>query len=121
MNIVRELRQRAGMQQKDLAISAGVSRPTVSEWEHNKKDPSGERLKKLSEIFDVDPGVILGYRSSNAPAEAPETIKTDEAWILARGVDKLPKDQREQALAVVRAMFAQYADYFEQRRDAGES
>ena len=62
MNIVRELRQRAGMQQKELAISVGVARPTVSEWEHGKKDPSGECLRKLSEIFNVDPGVILGYR-----------------------------------------------------------
>ena len=66
MNIVRELRQRAGMQQKELAISVGVARPTVSEWEHGKKDPSGERLRKLSEIFNVDPGVILGYRPLSA-------------------------------------------------------
>ena len=61
MNIVKELRIRAGMQQKELAILAGVARPTVSEWEHGKKDPSGERLKRLSEIFHVDIGTILGY------------------------------------------------------------
>ncbi len=62
MNAVKELRERAGMQQKELAILVGVARPTVSEWEHQKKDPSGDRLKKLSEIFSVDPGIILGYR-----------------------------------------------------------
>ncbi len=39
-------------------------------------------------------------------------LKTDEARILAKGVDRLPKSQREQALNVVRAMFSQYADYF---------
>jgi len=61
MNIVKELRIRAGMQQKELAILAGVARPTVSEWEHGKKDPSGERLRKLSQIFNVDVGTILGY------------------------------------------------------------
>ena len=60
MNIVKELRKKAGIQQKELAISIGVSRPTVSEWESNKKDPSGERLKKLAEYFGVDELMILG-------------------------------------------------------------
>ena len=61
MNTVKELRIRAGMQQKELALLVGVSRPTVSEWEHGKKDPSGERLRKLSQIFGVDAGTILGF------------------------------------------------------------
>ena len=61
MNIVKELRVRSGMQQKELALLVGVSRPTVSEWEHGKKDPSGERLRKLAQIFNVDIGTILGY------------------------------------------------------------
>ena len=60
MNIVKELRKRAGIQQKTLAIEIGVSNPTVSEWENGKKDPSGERLKRLSEFFGVDELVILG-------------------------------------------------------------
>lgn len=62
MNIVKELRERAGMQQKELALLVGVARPTVSEWEHGKKDPSGDRLRKLADLFEVDPGVVLGYR-----------------------------------------------------------
>ena len=69
MNIVKELRERAGMQQKELAIMAGVSRPTVSEWEHGKKDPSGDRLRKLSQIFGVDVGTILGYGPAIIPIQ----------------------------------------------------
>ena len=61
MNIVKQLRERAGLQQKEVAVAVGVSRPTVSEWEHQKKDPSGERLQKLAELFKVDPGIVLGY------------------------------------------------------------
>ena len=67
MNRVRELRMRAGMQQKELAIAVGIARPTVSEWEHQKKDPTGERLKRLSEIFNVSNGVILGYEDIPNP------------------------------------------------------
>lgn len=61
MNCVKELRRRAGMQQKEVALAVGVSRPTVSEWEHQKKDPSEERLLRLAELFNVSTGVILGY------------------------------------------------------------
>lgn len=60
MNIIRELRKKAGIQQKELALLIGVSNPTVSEWENGKKDPSGDRLKKLAEYFGVDELAILG-------------------------------------------------------------
>lgn len=74
MNIVKELRERAGLQQKEVALAVGVSYPTVSEWEHNKKDPSGDRLRKLSDLFRVDPGVILGYRPLTADEYRPDII-----------------------------------------------
>lgn len=73
MNRVRELRKRAGMQQKELAILVGVSKPTVSEWELNKKNPSGERLVKLTKIFGVDAGTILGYDPLFVPVK-PGTV-----------------------------------------------
>lgn len=60
MNIVKALRKKADLQQQELADMVGVARPTVSEWENQKKDPSGERLHKLAEIFKVDELVILG-------------------------------------------------------------
>lgn len=126
MNIVRELRKKKGIQQKELAIEIGVSCPTVSDWEAGKKDPSGERLKKLAEYFDVDELVILGKGVVDL-ANRPETnkvrqmileklgvpIQTSEARILAQGVDKLPQEQREMALNVIKAMFSKYSEYFE--------
>ena len=67
MNRVKELRARAGMMQKELALAIGVSHPTVSEWEHQKKDPTGERLNRLTEIFCVNRGVILCYEDITNP------------------------------------------------------
>ena len=112
MNIIKELRKKRGIQQKELAISIGVAQPTISEWESGKKDPSGERLKKLAEFFGVDELVILG----KGVVDLTETIdtgpKTKEAQIISVGIDRLPKEQREQAVNVMKAVFAQYADYF---------
>ena len=147
MNIVRELRKKKGIQQKELAIAIGVSCPTVSAWESNKKDPSGERLKKLAKDFGVDELVILGKGTFvpdqpglfvpikpeiSGKSETDQIIerllekldnqpKTAEARILAKGVDRLPPEQREQALTVFRAVFANHADYFEKGTDSDDT
>ena len=38
LNIIKELRKKKGIQQKELALVIGVAQPTVSEWESGKKD-----------------------------------------------------------------------------------
>lgn len=111
MNIVRELRKKAGIQQKELAITIGVAQPTVSEWETGKKDPSGDRLKKLAEVFGVDELIILGLNLKNEKSQAPKTV---EARIISSGIDRMTKDQREQVLNVVKAMFSGQPDLFDE-------
>lgn len=76
MNTVKELRLRKGMQQKEIAMAIGVSRPTVSEWEHQKKDPTGDRLRKLAQFFDVSTAVVLGL--DPLPGVAPASITENE-------------------------------------------
>ena len=91
MNAVKSLRLRAGMQQKEVALAVGVSRPTVSEWEHQKQDPTGERLKKLAKLFNVSTGVILAMEP--IPSSVPETLDSDEArelWELREAVRRDP-------------------------------
>ena len=67
MNRVKELRKRAGLLQKDVADAAGTTRITVSEWENQKKDPSGERLMRLAHFFGVTTGVVLCYEPVPSP------------------------------------------------------
>lgn len=124
MNIIRELRKKKGVQQKELSIAIGVSQPTVSDWEKNKKDPSGENLKKLADFFGVDELIVMGrgvidltqdISAQNTLTKNVEGIpKTIEAKIISGGVDKMTKAQREQVLAVVKAMFANHPELFEE-------
>ena len=107
MNIVKELRKKANIQQKELAISIGVSRPTVSEWESNKKDPSGERLKKLADFFGVDELMILGKGIIDYSAKEPEKQNPITARIVS-GIDKMPEDQQERILAGLCNMFPEF-------------
>lgn len=120
MNIVKELRKKKGIQQKELALEIGVSRPTVSEWESNKKDPSGERLKKLAEFFEVDELVVLGKGVVDIEHPVTDQVRqmileklgvqpqTDEAKFVSIAMDKMPPKDREKAMAVLRAMYAEY-------------
>ena len=114
MNIVKELRKKKGIQQRELAQVIQVAQPTVSEWETNKKDPSGERLKRLAEYFGVDELAILGVDVSitneekKEPEEKRKTERTLEAQIIADAIDKLPKKQRMIALNVLQAIFVDF-------------
>ena len=146
MNKVRELRIKKGIPQKDLAITLGVSQASVSDWEKNKKNPRGENLAKLAEYFGVDEDYILGVNAEEKSyfiTEDPKTSgiseteqivehvlkkmgmhhqpQTEEARIISGAVDKLTKPQREQALAVMRAMFAAHSDYFRTEDSADET
>lgn len=124
MNIIRELRKKKGVQQKELSIAIGVSQPTVSDWEKNKKDPSGENLKKLADFFGVDELIVMGRgvidltQDTSAQDTLTKSVegipKTIEAKIISDGVDKMTKAQREQVLAVVKAMFANHPELFEE-------
>lgn len=105
MNIVRELRKKKGIQQKELAIEIGVSIPTVSDWETGKKDPTGIRLQKLANYFGVDELVILGQEVLTIGPDDSKIPKTPEARSVSVGMDKLPKEQREMILNMVKAMF----------------
>ena len=113
LNIVKELRKKKGIQQKELALIVGVAQPTVSEWELNKKDPSGERLKKLAEYFDVDELIILGKGIVDL-SKQNDAPKTREARIVSAGMDSLPKEQREKILAMLRAMYSDNPDIFKE-------
>ena len=117
MNIVKELRKKAGIQQKELAIIIGVSRPTVSDWEANKKDPSGDRLKKLAEYFGVDELVILGKGVADLTKPASNEPRTPEARILAAWADSATEEQRKKAIKFMDLLFETNLLNFKERND----
>ncbi len=119
MNIVKQLMATHGLRQIDIAESVGVSRPTVSDWVRNRKDPTGENLRNLSELFSVDPLVILGALSPEAQrVPHDDSPKTMEAKILSTCIDKMPAADRERALAMIKLTFPQYSDFFNEAENS---
>jgi transcriptional regulator with XRE-family HTH domain len=98
-----------------------TGRPVVPTLEQYKKlaDGMGISVQRLFELLDDDAPVDLSGSSESSETSYSDepVIRTPEARILAKGIDKLPQAQREQALAVIRAMFDKYAPYFEKEND----
>ena len=103
-------RKQLGLTQDELAQKVGTSKQMVSRYEHAQRSPKVLMANKFAEAL----GTTLDELLEIEPAEEELIIpQTNEAKILSRGIDRLPKEQREQALAMFKVMFApKYADLF---------
>lgn len=59
-DILRQLRQKAGLTQEELAQKLFVTRQAVSRWEAGEATPNTETLKSLSILFQVSINTLLG-------------------------------------------------------------
>ncbi len=59
-DILRELREKHGLTQEQLAERVMVTRQAVSRWETGETQPNTETLKLLSKEFDVSINTLLG-------------------------------------------------------------
>ena len=64
-NTLKELRQRAGMTQKDLASKVGVTKSVISYYELSERSPSPEMLMKLAAVFHVSTDFLLGFQKQD--------------------------------------------------------
>ena len=56
---LRELRERAGLTQQQLAEKAGLSQRAVSHWEQGLREPSWGNVIALTKALDVDANAFL--------------------------------------------------------------
>ena len=135
--IVIDFRNKMQISQREFARRCDLSNSYISfiENEFNPRTgrpivPTLEIYQKIASGMDMSVHQLFGMLDEDAPVDlgisSPvkdddplpgDEIHTEEARILAKGIDKLPKEQREQALSVIRAMFVKYADYFEKETD----
>lgn len=64
-NTLKELRQKAGMTQKDLASKVGVTKSVISYYELSERTPSPEMLMKLAAVFHVSTDFLLGFQKQD--------------------------------------------------------
>lgn len=107
-----------GKLQKDLAEYVGAKTTTVSGWTRGVSYPRADAMEKIALFFGIPTSQLIGDREDIVITDSDDIPQTIEAKILSKGIDKLPKEQREQALAMFKVMFApQYADLFTKGED----
>lgn len=106
-----------GMTASELSRLSGIGKSDLSNYLKGKYLPKQDKVYLIARALNVDPGWLITGVEPTRPPEEIEVPKTAEARILATGIDKLPKEQREQALNVIKAMFAKYSSYFEEDND----
>ena len=97
--------------QKDLADYVGAKTTTVSGWTRGISYPRADSMERIAMFFGVPTSQLVGERSeSSDPDHSSDRPRTVEARSLAKGIDKMPKEQRE---AILNMMMGLYPGLFE--------
>ena len=95
---IRELRQKMGWSQDNLAQRVGIRQKQISSYERGANVPSGDVLIALAKAFDVS----LDYLAQIAPLDAPQTAIADLDLVeQVQLVDRLDAEDRQLVKSVM--------------------
>ena len=121
----REFARRCGLSNSYISFienekNPKTGRPVVPTLEQYKKlaDGMGISVQRLFELLDDDAPVDLSGSSESTETAHPDEplIRNPEIRLLASRLDRLPKEQRDQALDVFNAMYHKYFDHLEDEK-----
>ena len=96
---IRELRQKRGMSQEQLANAISISKSSISEWESCKRVPRMPTLRKIAKALGVDVWEIIGFNEvplddlHEEPTAAD--VDEDDLWTLR---EEMRRDPNRRAL-----------------------
>ena len=115
---IKEARLALGYSAEQVAAFLGVSPATVYRYENGdiSKLPS-KFIKPLAEYLCVSPSWLMGWNEEPPDDPVTDVPVTRESRIISEGIDRMPKERREQALKILQVAFSEYADYFKEDAD----
>ncbi len=78
---LKELRQKSGLTQKQLAKRIWVSKATISNYELFERSPSPEIIVKLARVFHVSTDYLLGVENQKSMIDTSDLTVEDMAVI----------------------------------------
>lgn len=108
-DVLRQLRNKAGMSQEELAKRLGMSKSAISMYESGSREPSLEILEAIADIFNVDMNTLTDSKRSfeldDELQEYLEELKNREEmrmlFSLAKGATK---EDVMQAVKIIEAL-----------------
>lgn len=85
MNRLKELRQKKGDTQEDVAKAMGVTRRGYQKWENEESQIKPDKAQQLADYFGVSVGHLLGYEDNfiETVKELSQKDGSDEAFLKA--------------------------------------
>ena len=107
---IKALREQRRMTLEDVAKALNVGRATIFKYENGKiSNIPPDKTEALAKLFSVSPAYLMGWEKEE-PDQIDQVIPiTPEARILSKGIDQMPKEQRE---AVINLMSGLYPGLF---------
>ena len=107
---IKNIRKRLGMSQDQLSELASLNRVTIAKYESGRIEPGANALARIADALGVSTDVLLGREEESEIKSVRKPI-TSESRIISEGVDKMPPEDREKALNILKAV---YSDYFDE-------
>lgn len=80
----RKYREKAGLSQKEAAITLKVKPPSMVEWEKGKSNPTIENLINMARLYHVSVDTLLGMNEcAERPAEEQTTNRKESKLVEA--------------------------------------
>lgn len=102
-NIIKELRKKKRMTQRDLAKAMKVSQQTVGAWETGRAIPGADTLSELSDYFNVTTDYLLGKPEMKKETDIDLDNALDNA--VAYNGKPISDDDRAMAKSLLQAYF----------------
>ena len=114
---LKRLRKERQLTQSQLAEALNVSQSTIASWENGTRTPTTDFLPILADFYNISTDQLLGMINDGPDNDQTSLPKTEEARILAAGIDRMPEADRKKALDIMNMVFDKYRDYFERTGD----
>lgn len=102
---LKNLRQKMGLSQTDVARALGVSRQSYNFYENGKRDPDTEMLKNIADYFNVSVDYLLGRNIDSSAQSSINPIGfTGDNSDIYELYKQLPKQKQALVLEVTKAM-----------------
>lgn len=99
---LKKLRQEAGISQKTLAESIGVSQQSINKYENHNIEPDIETLIQIAEFFNTSIDYVVGHTDVRRKIEIVHTFElNDEEEKVLVGYRKLNRKQKESVALII--------------------
>jgi len=102
---LKELRAKHGLTQATFAEIFNISSGTIAMWETGKRTPDIEMIKKIAEYFEVSVDYLVDHKNTDT---VNELSKDNHIRILARHLEDIPKDDRDELISTFESTIDMY-------------